>query len=215
MGELESMLKGDTIYLRLIEPEDLEKTYEWHNDYEIQKMTCGPIRFVSKEIEKNWIMSKTSNNQKDIYLSVCLIENNTMIGLVSINDIDYVNRKCRFGGIVIGDKKYRDGIAYREANSILKAYVFEQLNMHKLTGACLENHFMSRACMELDGYQKDGILRDEVFKDGKYHNVITYSLLDNDYYQNKTKWANLDEYTLALAKTIHSIKKEASKKRKK
>ena len=203
------MLKGNTIYLRMIEPGDLEKTYKWHNDYEIQKMTCGQIRFVSMEIEKNWIMSKTSNNQKDIYLSVCLIENNEMIGLVSINDIDYVNRKCIFGGIVIGDKNYRDGIAYREANSILKAYVFEQLNMHKLTGSCLENHFMSRACMELDGYKKEGILRDEVFKDGKYHNVIIYSLIENDYYQNKTKWANLDEYTLALAKTLKSIKKEA------
>ena len=53
------MLKGDVVYLRLFEPEDYEKTYEWHNDFNLMKSTCGQNRIVSKEIERKWVLSKS------------------------------------------------------------------------------------------------------------------------------------------------------------
>ena len=37
------MIKGETIYLRMLDATDWEKTYIWHNDNELQRMTCGPI----------------------------------------------------------------------------------------------------------------------------------------------------------------------------
>lgn len=202
------MLKGRFVYLRMIEPGDVEQTFRWHNDYELQKMTCGPIRIVSKEIEKNWVMSKTSNNMKDIYLSVCLNENDKMIGIISINDIDLLNRKCACGGILIGDKEYRDGIAYREALKIMRSYVFEQLNMNKLTGKCLEEHILSRADMESAGYKLEGILRNEVFKNGSFHNVMCYSLLRSEYDEMKSLYDDDDKYLLVFAKIVRKIKKE-------
>ena len=103
------MFKGETIYLRLMEPEDYETTYKWRNDYNMQKMTCGPLRFISKEMEKNWAQRRSLDNTNDIYLAVCSLESDKMIGYTSINDINYVNRSCSIGGIVIGDKDYRDG----------------------------------------------------------------------------------------------------------
>lgn len=206
------MLKGKIIYLRCLEMEDLEKTWQWHNDFEIQKMTCGPMRFVSKEIERKWIESKVLDNQKDIYLSICAIENNEMIGLISINNIDYLNRRCFCGGIVIGNKQYRDGQAYIESITLMKKYVFEQLNMHKLTGSCLETHIMSRAHMEIEGYVQDGILRDDVFKNGQYHNVLLFSLLRKDYYANLEKLSNFDEYFLLLGRKILEVKKQIKSK---
>ena len=98
-------MKGKFVYLRLFEPEDYAKTYIWHNDLDIQKSTCGPIRLVSKEIERNWVLSKATHNQTDIYMAICLIENDEMIGWYSINGIDFLNRKCHCSGVVIGDKR--------------------------------------------------------------------------------------------------------------
>ena len=62
------MIIGKYIYLRLFEPSDYELTYLWHSDPYIQKMICAPRRVISKEIEKNWVLSKSTNNIKDIYL---------------------------------------------------------------------------------------------------------------------------------------------------
>ena len=156
------MIRGTKVYLRLFEPEDYEKTYVWHNDFSIQKSTCGPIRFVSKEIERNWVLSKATHNQTDIYLAICLIENDEMIGWYSINGIDYLNRKCHCSGVVIGDKRYRDGVAFGEAGMLAFDYIINELNMNRVTGSCLREQIVSRAEMEAGFWELEGIERQAV-----------------------------------------------------
>ena len=181
------MLKGNTVYLRLFEPEDYEKTYQWHNDFDIQKSTCGPIRFVSKEIEKSWVLSKATNNQQDIYLAICLIENGQMIGWYSISDIDYHNRKCHCSGVVIGDKRYRDGEAYLEAGRLAFGYIVYEMNMNRISGSCLREHILSRANMEAGFWTLEGIERQAIFKNGQYHDICHYSILRDEYFEHLNK----------------------------
>ena len=88
-------MKGKDFYLRLFEPEDYEKTYKWHTDWDVQQMTAGTIRFVSKEIERKWVYEKATNNSKDIYLAICLNDTDEMVGYISLNDIDMLNRSVR------------------------------------------------------------------------------------------------------------------------
>lgn len=201
------MITGNLIYLRLFEPEDYVYTHKWHSDSEIQKSICSPRKVVSKEIEKNWVMSKASNNTKDIYLAICLKENGQMIGWYSINNIDYPNRKCHLGGIVIGEKKYRDGLIHEEVGQLAVDYVFNQLNMHKATGSCLVNHVMSRSAMEAKGWHFEGIERDAFFKDGQYHSICHFSLLDHEY-RERPLYANDSDYAKRIVEIAKRIKKE-------
>lgn len=175
------LYKGDLIYLRLLEPQDYEMTYQWRVNYDMQKMTCGPVRFISKEMEKNWAQSKSMSNIKEAYLAICLIENDKTIGWISINDIDHRNQKCKCDGIVIGDKQYQDGIAASEAGRLMLKYVFDELNMNMIRGACLKEHIYSRANMEAKFYILEGIERDGIFKEGKFHDIMHYSLSRGDW----------------------------------
>lgn len=177
------MLKGETIYLRLFEPEDFERTYAWRNDFAMQKLTCGPIRFVSKEIERKWVYEKSTANSKDIYIAICANDSDKMIGYMSLNEIDYISRSCVGGGIVIGDPDYRDGFAYIEAELMEFDYVFNQLNLNRYSGECLSDHIMSRANLLGLGFRQEGIKRQAVYKNGKYNDVIIFSLLREDYYK--------------------------------
>ena len=201
------MLKGKTIYLRLFEPEDYEKTYMWHNDFDTQKSTCGPIRFVSKEIEKNWVLSKSNSNQRDIYLAICLIENDEMIGWYSISNIDYLNRKCHCSGVVIGDKRYRDGIAYQEAGDLAFKYIINELNMNRITGSCLREHILSRANMEASFWKLEGIERQAIFKNGEYHDICHYAILREEYLEHKRN-GDYNDFTLRSAKLVKKMRKE-------
>ena len=178
------MIKGEYIYLRLFEPEDYQKTYLWHNDVELQKSTCGPIRIVSKEIEKNWVLSKSANNKSELYLAICLNETDEMIGWYSITEIDYLNRKCNSSGIVIGDKRYRDGFEYQEAAALAFSYIMNELNMNRVSGACLKEHILSRALMEANFWTLEGIERQSIFKNGSYHDICRYSILREEYLQH-------------------------------
>lgn len=176
------MFKSNNIYLRLFEPSDFEQTYQWRNDMSIVESTCGTIRFVSKEIERNWVATKSTSNNRDIYLAICSNETNAMIGYISINDIDYINRKCVFGGIVIGKENETGFAAYIESVQLILSYVFDQLNMNRISESCLSSHKTSIAQSEAFYFEREGLERESIYKNGKYHDVITFSLLRKDYY---------------------------------
>lgn len=203
------LFKGNTVYLRLVEPEDFETTHRWRVNYEMQKMTCGPIRFISKEMEKNWTQSKSLSNINETYLAICLIENDKMIGWISINDIDHRNQKCKCGGIVIGDKQYQDGMAAFEAGRLMLSYVFDELNMNMVRGACLKEHLFSRANMEAKFYVLEGIEREAIFKGGKFHDVLHFALSRKDYYMHRQNNEYEDSSVIKrFIKRMKEIKKE-------
>ena len=201
------MLKGKIVYLRLFEPGDYEKTYLWHNDYDLMSTTSGLFRFVSKEIERNWVQSKAENNQKDIYLAICAIENDEMIGWYSISNIDYVNRKCLCSGVVIGDKRYKDGLAFQEAGDLAFSYIIDELNMNRVSGSCLLENALSRAAMEAGFWTLEGIERQAVYKNGKYHDVCHYSILREEYLEH-LKNGDYNNNVMMVAKAVKRIRKE-------
>lgn len=174
----------DSVFFRAFEPEDYILINRWRNDPEIQKLTAGTFRYVSSEMEKGWVQSKMLNNTKDIYLAICLQEcPQVMIGYTSINDIDYIHRSAHGGGVVIGDPEFRDGAIRLEVGSKIRQYVFETLNMHRFSGACLADHLTSRITIEASGFVLEGCKREVIFKNGKYHDLLIYSLLRDEYYQ--------------------------------
>lgn len=208
------MFKGKNIYLRLFEPDDYEKTYHWRNDYSMQKLTCGLIRFVSKEIEKKWVYEKSVNNSRDIYIAICANENDQMVGYMSLNDIDYINRSCVGGGIVIGDSNYRDGSAYVEAELMEFDYVFNHLNLNRYFAECLDEHILSRANLLALNFKQEGKKRQAVFKNGKYYDVLSFSLLRNEYYEYLAKGEyDIQEVLSNTSKNIRIIRKELKNRR--
>lgn len=206
------MLKGNLIYLRLFEPEDYKKTYEWHNDFDLMKSTCGPLRFASKEIEKEWVYSKSTHNQNDIYFAICAIENDEMIGWYSISNIDFRNRKCQCSGVVIGDKRYRGGEAYEEAGNLVFQYIINELNMNRISCSCLQEHLLSRAEMEASFWELEGIERQAIFKNGRYHDICHYAILRDDYFKHLHA-GDYEHKIIRLAKITKRLRQEAKQQK--
>lgn len=192
-----------SIFLRAFEADDYILINMWRNDPEIQKLISTHFKYVSLEVEKEWVRNKMMNNTRDIYLAICLNDNTKeMIGYASINDIDYVNRSAHGGGVVIGNSKYRDGGVKHEVGVKIRELVFGQLNLNRFTGACLAEHKISRVMMEAAGYQLEGVRRQAIYKDGKYHDSMLFSLLREDYYRLLEE----RQYTLvAFAKKVKAI----------
>lgn len=196
----------DSIFFRAFEPGDYIIINRWRNDPEIQRLTAGAFRYVSSEMEKEWVQSKMLNNTKDIYLAICLKEQpDVIIGYTSINDIDYIHHSAHGGGVVIGDPEYRDGAIRLEVGIKIRQYVFETLNMHRFSGACLADHLTSRITIEACGFVLEGRKREVIFKNGKYHDLLIYSLLRDEYYQ-QLKMGAYDYVN--YAKKVRELKKK-------
>ncbi|MBQ8672669.1 MAG: GNAT family N-acetyltransferase [Bacteroides sp.] len=193
----------ENIFLRGFQLEDHILINKWRNDPEIQKLVSTSFKYVSLDIEKEWVRQKMMDNRKDIYLAICLNdESQQMIGYTSLNNIDYINRTVISGGIVIADKKYQDGILRFEVGLKMRELAFLHLNMNRLTAACIKEHFISRVTIEASGYAYEGCRRQAVFKNGTYHDQLCYSLLRDEYFNKLSE----GYYTIrAYAKRIKNI----------
>lgn len=175
-------MEAYSIFLRAFEPGDYLLINKWRNDPDVQKMTGGLIKYVSSEMEKEWVHDKMLNNTKDIYLAICLNdESQKMIGYLSLNNIDHLYKSADAGGSVIGDKDNQDGFAIFESMKILLDYAFYQLNLNRITATCFPNHFLAPHSLRSLGFQKEGTMREVIYKHGSYLDMDFYSLLRADF----------------------------------
>lgn len=195
-----------SIFLRAFEPNDYLLINKWRNDLGIQKLTGGTFRYVSSEREKEWVKEKMMNNTTDIYLAICVNdESQKMIGYTSINNIDYIHRSAFGGGVVIGDREYRDGISLIERCLLLLSYAFDTLNLNRFYGNCLEEHKTSLCLVKSMKYELEGIEKQAIYKDGVYHNRFLFALLREDYY----KYLYNGDYELrAIIRRFRDISKD-------
>ncbi|GHV66205.1 hypothetical protein FACS1894199_09140 [Bacteroidia bacterium] len=175
-----------SIFFRAFEEDDYILINKWRNDTQIQSLTGGNFRYVSSQMEKEWVKDKMFNNTKNIYLAICLNdESRKMVGYCSINDIDYINRTACQGGLVLGDSDACDGTTWVEAVTGFIDYEFSQLNMNRVYGNSLVEHKLTRIMCEASFQQHEGIGRQAVYKNGTYHDIYFWGLLREDYFRHK------------------------------
>lgn len=175
------------IYLRAFEMKDLELLNRWHNDSEINTHTGGRKYFVSPDYDRKWLEEKIFNNQNQVYCAICEQLTSKMVGYISLNDIDLINRHAFWGGILIGDKNYRNkGVATQAAIKLLK-YGFFEIGLNKIHGRWLTENKTSIFLGQMLGFRKDGLLRKEVFKNNQYYDVLIMSILKEEFEQKLTE----------------------------
>lgn len=166
---------GERIYLRALEIDDYKISIEWRKDDQIWEMLGGPKYFVSEAYEKKWVENAIFNS-KDVKLAICLLENDKYIGNVYMTNIDEINRSCH-SHVLIGDKKYWGKGYAREALTKAIEYMFNERNIHRIQANVLESNEQSLKMHKKCGYKIEGLLRNAVFKAGRYQNQYVLSLL--------------------------------------
>lgn len=172
-------MKDSRVYLRALEPTDYKISINWRKDDEIWDMLGGTKYFVSEAYEKQWV-EKTIFDSKDVKLAICLKENDRYIGNVYMTNIDMQKQSCH-SHILIGEKDcWGKGYA-GEALILLCDYMFTERNIHRIQAIVLESNQASLKMHQKCGYKIDGLMRDSVFKNGKFQNQYILSLLKDDF----------------------------------
>lgn len=202
----------DSVFFRAFEPEDAILIYKWKNDFDLLNMAVGMNRKISYEDCLEWVKDKSKHHYFEIYWAICLNDDTKkMIGYTHLNKIHYINRDVESGGIIIGDKDYRDGIIWIEIYQILMSYVFDVLNLNRFYGICLNEHKLTMTMMTILFWSSEGLFKQSVYKKGKYHDIVMWALLREDYYRHKMSG---DYETTAIIKRIRTYRKELNSNKK-
>lgn len=162
-------LKGEHIYLRALEPEDLDFVYTIENDESIWELSQTQTPY-SKFLIKQYL----DEAHKDIYEAkqlrlVISSYSDEALGLIDIFDFDFKNKKAGIG-ILIHKKEDRYQGYGSEALKLLSDYCFDQLNLHQLYCNISESNVISLKLFESNGFKRIGLKKDWNLVLGHYEN---------------------------------------------
>jgi diamine N-acetyltransferase len=168
-------LKGEDIYLRALEPEDLELIYVIENDesiWEVSQTQTPYSRFLIKQYLENC--------HKDIYevkqlRLVIMSKENVPIGFVDLFDFDPKNDKVGVGVLVFD--KFRGEKYGKSALELLIKYVFKNLYVHQIYANVLEDNLVSIKLFESLGFVKSSVKKDWVLEGSQYKNEYLFQLI--------------------------------------
>lgn len=100
-------------------------------------------------------------------------------GTAIISRIDWKNRSSSID-VKLLEEFQGKGYGY-ETLILLTKYIFEELNMNRIFVNILEYNECSMSLFEKIGFVREGIQRKAIYKNGKYNNLIMYSMLKEEY----------------------------------
>lgn len=170
-------LIGEHIYLSPRKIEDGEKFAEWMNDFEITDYLGRSSQMITVEAEKEFL---EQHIKEEATFVIVVKETDEMIGTISIENINHINREGTLG-IFIGNKKYQNRGYGTEAIHLILEYGFRYLNLNNINLDVMEFNERAIACYKKCGFQEMGRRRKCRFLNGKYYDIIYMDILEEEF----------------------------------
>lgn len=170
-------LKGTNIYLRALEPEDLEFIYAIENNelvWEVSNTETPYSRFLIRQYLDN--AHQDIYEAKQLRLAICLNYSQEAIGLIDLFDFDPKNNRAGVG-ILINDAQNRNKGIGSEALALIIDYSFEQLQLHQLYANIGTDNEISIQLFTKFGFQKIGIKKDWIKVNNRYKDELLFQLI--------------------------------------
>lgn len=166
------------VYLRGLELDDYKVIHEIKQDTDLLYGYSKYNTYPSSENDKKWVESRIFNKE-DVTCAICLKETDELIGVVFLLDIDLFNRSGSCP-IFIGKKYWGKGYG-TEARMLILKYAFWERGLLRITDYVIEDNIASLDMCARCGYKQEGIMRQSVFKNGKFINQYVLGCLKEDF----------------------------------
>lgn len=169
-----SLIEGKDIYLRPMNEEDTDNIIKWRNSDFVRRNFIYQKPF-SRQGHERWVKTMIYTG-KVVQFIICTRKERA-IGSVYLRDIDRVHKKAEYG-IFIGEKDVLGQGYGTQAAELMIHYAFEQLKLHKLMLRVLADNRQACRSYEKAGFVQEAYLKDEVFLEGVYRDVIYMAVIN-------------------------------------
>lgn len=166
-------LTGEKLYLRALEPEDLDFIYEIENNEAIWEISATQTPY-SRFLIKQYL----ENAHQDIYeakqLRLVMVNNKKeTVGLIDLFEFDPKNKRVGVG-LLIAKSEHRHKGYGKEALQLVCNYAFKHLHVHQVYANIGEDNLPSIKLFESLDFIKMGVKCDWTFVNGAFKNELLY-----------------------------------------
>lgn len=173
------ILQGETVILRPLNAEDAEVFFAALSDKDINHLTGTYETFTFWQLKEHYARITNAGDRADY--AITSKENPSMVlGEVVLNDISWHNRSANFRIALLNKTLFGKGYGTQATRLIIK-YGFENLDLHRIDLEVYDFNPRAAHVYEKVGFKREGMKRDALFWQGKYHNAIVMSMLESDY----------------------------------
>ncbi|MGA9591372.1 MAG: GNAT family protein [Salegentibacter sp.] len=171
-------LRGEKIYLRALEPEDLDFVHQIENQEDLWELSATQTPY-SRFLIKKYLQ----NSHRDVYevkqlrLVISDYDQKTL-GLIDVFDLEPKDRRAALG-IVIADPADRSKGYGAESLSLICKYCFTHLALHQVYANVAASNSGSIKLFEKHGFEKIGVKKEWNLVNGIYQDEILYQLINN------------------------------------
>ncbi len=166
-------MDSEKIYLRLMTEEDTDLIVAWRNNPRVLHNFIYQKPF-TREGHLNWIRTQVEPGHV-VQFIICEKATDRPVGSVYFRDISPEHKKAEYGIFIGEDDAIGKGYG-SEACRKACDYAFSKLGLHKLILRVYAENQPAIASYEKNGFKREGYLRDEVYTQGAYHDIILMGL---------------------------------------
>ena len=170
---------GKKVILRAMEKSDCEMVRGMFNDPEIEDLVVGWAFPVSQYSQEKWLESHYTDQKN--FRFVIETEEDGAVGIATLTDIDWKNRRATHGIKLSSKERRTKGIGTDTVMAIMR-YAFDELGLHRLDGSWFDTNAASKGLYKKCGWVEEGVKREYVYKKGHFRDLTIVGILASEYY---------------------------------
>jgi RimJ/RimL family protein N-acetyltransferase len=168
------LIRGERVGLAALEPSAAAAVFSWMHEPELRRLAFMDFMFPqSNESAAAWIRD-TALNPRARLLAVHRLEDQALIGMMTVRKISWISQSARFGIMLWPPDQQGKGMG-TEARRIFLEYAFKQLAFRRIYGEFESTNIASRKSHEKLGARVSVVLREATHMDGGYRNICQYT----------------------------------------
>ncbi|MFM8432683.1 MAG: GNAT family N-acetyltransferase [Bacteroidota bacterium] len=164
------------IRLRPLRVDDAFVTWNWRNHPMVREYFSGHGEEVTLVDEQDWVHRQLKSDQDGVTFCVEDALSGLLVGMTFLKKIDRRNRQAEFA-ILIDPSQSGKGYGIAACLATLRE-AFSSYTLHRVYLKVRTDNEAAIRLYDRCGFMKEGILRDDHFKNGRFYDQYIMSVLD-------------------------------------
>lgn len=173
-------MHSDLVVLRPIDEADVDDILTWVNDPDVvgnlASFSGAPF---TRDDELAYVRAMRASDDDRVY-SVIAADDGRYLGQVGVHQIFWRSRVGRLSAIIGNKDEWGQGYGSAAIGELCRL-AFDGDRLHKLWLMVFATNQRAQRTYARAGFRTEGVLREEYFHDGGWHDMVRMSLLDHEW----------------------------------